>query len=45
MNSTTMTVRREILVHAPSLVQQLPIPSSLGCDAHRAIDYDPFFRA
>jgi hypothetical protein len=35
----------DVLIHSPSLVQQLPIVSSLGCGAHRAVDYDPFFRA
>jgi hypothetical protein len=34
-----------IVMHCPSLVQHLDTPSVLGCVYHRAIDYDPLFRA
>ena len=34
-----------MLMHTPSLVQQIPIPSSCGTGAHRDCDFDPFFRA
>lgn len=34
-----------IVVHHPSLVQHLPTPSLWGGTYHRAVDFDPFFRA
>lgn len=34
-----------VVVHDPSLVQQLPVPSAVGSGAHRAQNFDPFFRA
>jgi hypothetical protein len=34
-----------IVVHCPSLVQQLPVVSSIGSAPHRAFDFDPLFRA
>jgi hypothetical protein len=34
-----------VLAHTPSLVQHLPVPSAWGGISHRAVDYDPFFRA
>jgi hypothetical protein len=33
-----------VVVHAPSLVQHAPVPSTWGGVAHRAVDFDPFFR-
>ncbi|MDB5311113.1 MAG: putative Mannosyltransferase [Gemmataceae bacterium] len=34
-----------VLLHAPSLVQHMPVPSMWGGPYHRAVDFDPFFRA
>lgn len=34
-----------IILHHPSLVQHVPVASSWGGSAHRARDFDPFYRA
>jgi hypothetical protein len=35
----------EIVLHSPSLVQHVPVASACGTAGHRAVDFDPFFRA
>jgi hypothetical protein len=37
--------RAEVVLHTPSLVQQIPVASVCGCAEHRANNFDPFFRA
>jgi hypothetical protein len=33
-----------VVAHAPSLMQHVPVASTWGGVAHRAVDFDPFFR-
>ena len=42
------TARRHspgVVLHTPSLVQHVPVPSACGNGSHRASNFDPFFRA
>jgi hypothetical protein len=34
-----------VALHRPSLVQRLPVPSIWDGPSHRAVDFDPFYRA